>query len=169
MPLYDSMVSADVIPEKRDWFFTVNHLFSLKLLNDIHPIFAAFYLRKVGQSSTLFNELFAIAQSTVKSITVSKTTSVDEFISSGCLAQWLSKCYFKHKCPRGKTCDDLLEKPSQLKLWKELLKGHASEYSRVLSVCLVHDHNITQHVRPWEGFFKTRNYYNKTQKSVKVW
>ena len=71
MPLYDSMVSTDGIPEKRDWFFTVNHLFSLKLLNDIHPIFAAFYLGKVDQSSTL-----------VKSITVSKTTSVDEFIKN---------------------------------------------------------------------------------------
>lgn len=87
MPLYDSMVSADVIPEKRDWFFTANHLFSLKLLNDIPPIFAAFYLRKVGQSSTLFNEVFAIAQSTVKSITVSKTTSVDEFIKTLSIGQ----------------------------------------------------------------------------------
>ena len=82
MPLYDSMVSTDGIPEKRDWFFTVNHLFSLKLLNDIHPIFAAFYLGKVDQSSTLVNEVSAIAQSTVKSIAVSKTTSVDEFIKN---------------------------------------------------------------------------------------
>ena len=75
------MVSANVIPEKRDQSFTVNNLFSLKLLNDIYPIFTASYLRKVDQPSTLVSEVFAVAQSTVRSITVSKTTSVDEFIN----------------------------------------------------------------------------------------
>ena len=77
MPLYDSMVSVNVVPEKSYQFFTVNNLFSLKLLNDIHPVFTASYLRNVDQSSTLVSEVFAIAQSTVKSITASKTSSVD--------------------------------------------------------------------------------------------
>ena len=49
LSLYDSVVSGNVIPEKRDWFFTVNKLFSLELLTDIHPIFTESYLRKIDQ------------------------------------------------------------------------------------------------------------------------
>ena len=82
MPLYEFMVSANVITEKRDRFFTINNLFSLKSSNDIRPVFTASYLRKVDQSSTLVSEVFAIAQSTVKSIAGSKTTSADEFIKN---------------------------------------------------------------------------------------
>ena len=88
MPLYDSMVSANVIPEKHERFCTVNNLFfSLKLLTDIHPIFTASYCRKVGQSSALVNEVFAIAESAVKNISVSKTFSVDEFFNNLCIDQ----------------------------------------------------------------------------------
>ena len=78
------------------WFYGVNRWYTwktwlilhckplifFKVIKWIHPIFAAFYLGKVDQSSTLVNEVSAIAQSTVKSITVSKTTSVDEFIKN---------------------------------------------------------------------------------------
>ena len=46
LSLYDSVVSGNVIP---DWFFTVNKLFSLELLTDIHPIFTESYLRKIDQ------------------------------------------------------------------------------------------------------------------------
>ena len=111
--LCDSIVSEDAIPEKRDQFFTVKNLFSLKLLNDIHPIFTASYFQKVDQPSSLVNEVFAIAQNAVKSITVSKTTSVDKFIKNlsndqngnvqvvltdDCQSVTLNKY---QKCPRG--------------------------------------------------------------------
>ena len=125
MTLYDSMVSANVTPEKRDSFFTVNNLFSLKLLNDIHPVFTASYLRKVDQSSTLVSEVFPIAQSTVKSITASKTTSADEFIknlridqngnvqvvlTNDCQNPHTITLNIYHKCPRAQTYDDMLIK-----------------------------------------------------------
>ena len=121
--LYDSMVSADVMPEKRDRFFTVKNVFSLKVLNYIHPIVTASHLRKVDQSSTLVSEVLAIAQSAVKSITVSKTTSVDDFINNLSIDQngneqvavindsqnphtvTLNRY---HKCPKGQTYHDLL-------------------------------------------------------------
>ena len=81
MPLYDSMVSTNVMPEKRERFCTVvnNLFFSLKLSTDIQPIFTASYRRKVGQSSALVNEVFAIAESAMKNITVSKTFSAEFF------------------------------------------------------------------------------------------
>ena len=118
MPLYCSVVSVNVVPEKRDRFFTVNNLFSLKLLNYIHLIFTASYLRKVDQSSTLVSEVFGIAQSTVKSITASETTSADEFIKNlstgqngnvqvvladGCQNSHTVTLNRYHKCPRGQT------------------------------------------------------------------
>ena len=62
--------------------YTVNNLFSLKLLNKIDPIFTASDLQNVDQSSTLVSEVLVTAQSAVKSITVSKTTSADELAES---------------------------------------------------------------------------------------
>ena len=73
---------------KRDQFFTVNNLFSLKLLDFIHPILTASCLQKVNLSSTLVSEVFAISQNAVKSITVSKTNSTDEFIKNLSIDQY---------------------------------------------------------------------------------
>ena len=82
----------------------------------MHPIFTASYLQKVDQSPTLVSEVFAIAQSTVKSITVSKTTSAGEFIKNLSIDQNGNDQFVMtddgenphtvtlnryHKCPRG--------------------------------------------------------------------
>ena len=45
----------------------------------MHPIL---FHQKVGQLSTLVSEVFAITQSAVKSMTVSKRTSADEFLKN---------------------------------------------------------------------------------------
>ena len=76
VPLYDFVVSPNVIAEKRDR----KPLIFFKIIKWHAP--TASYLRKVDQSSTLVSEAFAIAESTLKSITVPKTTRADEFIKN---------------------------------------------------------------------------------------
>ena len=84
--------------------------------------------------------MFAIAQSTVKSITVSKTTSANEFIknlsidqngnvqvvlTNDCQNPYTITLNRYHKCPRHQTYDDLLIKiKADLNQLKESIPGN---------------------------------------------
>ena len=120
VPLYDTMMSPNVIPEKRDRFFTCTNLYCLKLLCDIQPHFSASYLRKVDRSSALVSEVYGTAHGAAEKIMTVDTPIADKFLNGlkidkkGNLlveppGNHTLSLNQHHKCPRGQTYDTVLE------------------------------------------------------------
>ena len=100
LPLYNSVVSANVISEKLAQFFKENNYFSLGLLNDIHLTLNASFLRKIGQSLTVVSEVFSVAQLTVKcSAAVKQLVEMNSLIIIELIRMTMlpksRHCYFK--------------------------------------------------------------------------
>ena len=73
-----------------------------------------------------------------------KTELLEQLRSTILDTLWLKHCHHT----------DEHKKLSLLELWKDLLRGHASEYPRFCQFVQFNDCYITQHIKSWEGLLK---------------
>lgn len=99
-PLFDTIMSANIIPEKRDRYFTANDFFWLKILIGIQGAYCPTYLKKVNLSASLIFEVYTTAQTTAKTL-MNGFFLLIYFDTNGNLCSENMVLNYQHRFPRG--------------------------------------------------------------------
>ena len=80
--LYGAMFTQFIRKEERDSLFSLENLFTLKLMVDVRKCFKNGYLQKVDKSNALVSCVYGIAHTTSSEVSSLKTPKADAFLDS---------------------------------------------------------------------------------------
>jgi hypothetical protein len=82
VPIYNTMYSMKLKEEERDKLFSVENIYTLKVIVDVQKATYSHYLRAVDKSSNLVSMSYNIAQTAANSVSNALTKVADEFLES---------------------------------------------------------------------------------------